>query len=100
MSGHWCKPVTMASNLPSYWQMTTMKKIFISLMTGIAIGILIAPDKGAVTRRKLVKRFNDFSEDISEEANDLYTSGKNLMDEVRADVQGLKEGIKNIGEPL
>jgi len=80
--------------------MTTMKKIFISLMTGIAIGILIAPDKGAVTRRKLVKRFNDFTEDISEEANDLYTSGKNLMDEVRADVQGLKEGIKNIGEPL
>jgi gas vesicle protein len=77
-----------------------MKKIFISLMAGIAVGILIAPDRGSVTRRRLVRRFNDFTEDLSEEANDLYTSGKNLVDEVRADVQGLKEGIKNIAEPL
>ena len=77
-----------------------MNKIFISMITGIAIGILIAPDRGSVTRRRLVQRFNDFTEDISDEANELYTSGKNLVDEVRTDVQGLKADIRNIAEPL
>jgi len=41
------------------------------MITGIAIGILIAPDKGSATRRRLVQRFNDFTEDLSDEANEL-----------------------------
>ena len=70
------------------------------MLTGIAIGILIAPDRGSETRRRLVQRFNDFTEDLSDEANELYTSGKNLVNEVRTDVQGLKSEVRNIAEPL
>ncbi len=69
-------------------------------MTGVAIGILIAPDRGSETRRKLVKRFNDLTEDLSDEANELYTSGKNLVEEVRSEVQDLKSDIRNVARPL
>ena len=70
------------------------------MLTGIAIGILIAPAKGSETRRRIVDRFNDFTEDLSEDAHDLYASGKGLIDEVRTDAQGLASGLRDIAEPL
>lgn len=53
--------------------------------TGILIGILLAPDKGAETRRNIVKKgeenmdslknkFEDFVEDLNEKMNDIRKS--------------------------
>ena len=57
-------------------------KIITALLVGAAAGILIAPDKGAATRRKLSRSVNclaDFIEGIIEnargEANDLADEG-------------------------
>lgn len=73
-----------------------MNKFLITLLSGIAIGVLIAPAKGADTRRKLVKRFNDLTEDLTDEVNDLYNSGKSLLAEVKTDASSLREEFKNI----
>ncbi len=43
-----------------------MNKTLIALLTGIAVGILIAPAKGSVTRKKLKTRMNGFTEGLSE----------------------------------
>ena len=39
-----------------------MNKVFIALMAGIAVGILIAPEKGSASREKLVNGFNDLAD--------------------------------------
>ena len=44
---------------------TILNKVLISLLSGIAIGILIAPDKGSTTRDKLRDGFNDVADKLS-----------------------------------
>ncbi len=73
-----------------------MNKTLITLATGIAIGILIAPRKGSETRRKIVNRFNDFTEDVADNADQLYSSGKNLVDTVKNDARGFVRSVKDI----
>lgn len=43
-----------------------MNKVFVALLSGIAIGILIAPDKGSRTRARLVDGFNGVADTISD----------------------------------
>jgi hypothetical protein len=43
-----------------------MNKVLITLLAGIALGMLIAPDKGSVTRAKLKDGFNGLADDLSD----------------------------------
>lgn len=43
-----------------------MNKVLIALLAGIALGMLIAPDKGSVTRTKLKDAFNGLADDLSD----------------------------------
>jgi gas vesicle protein len=47
-------------------------KSLIYLLAGFAIGILLAPEKGADTRKKIAEQFGDAKED-----------GENFLNEVR-----------------
>ena len=58
-------------------------------MAGMVIGMLIAPAKGSVTRRKLVDKFNDFADDVSDEAEQLKQSGRQLMGKVKEDIRNM-----------
>ena len=77
-----------------------MKKMLIALLAGFTVGVLIAPAKGAVTRRKLVNRFNDLTEDLADDAHDMYGSGKNLLDTVKKDVNDLAQEVVEITQPV
>jgi len=48
-------------------------KIVLGVLAGVAIGsvlgILFAPDKGSITRKMLVKKGNNFSEDTEDKMN-------------------------------
>ena len=77
-----------------------MNKTLLTLATGIAIGILIAPRKGSETRRKIVNRFNDFTEDLSDDADILYTSGKNLVETVKADTKEFVRSVKDLSKEV
>jgi gas vesicle protein len=44
------------------------------LVTGAALGVLFAPDKGSNTRKKIAKKSNDLKDNVKEGFNDFLTS--------------------------
>ena len=65
-------------------------KLLAGVGIGVGIGMLFAPDKGEVTRKKLKKKLNDMCESI-----------KNIdMDDVKKSIEKQIEDIKNELEDL
>jgi gas vesicle protein len=58
-----------------------MKNIILALLAGVAVGMLIAPDKGSESRKRLFGKLGDLSDDISDNAKDLYNQGKRTLKE-------------------
>lgn len=56
-----------------------MKKILVGLLAGIAIGVLLAPDKGSETLRKIRSRINDYTDQAQDEADDLADQAKSAI---------------------
>ena len=48
-----------------------MKVCLFMLLTGVVAGILLAPEKGSVTRKKIVDGFRDLQDGINREIDDL-----------------------------
>ena len=68
-----------------------MKKAFWLIMTGVAIGILIAPDKGSETWKKISDNLDDLKDKASQGMDDLKNS-------VRDMTKKGKEGTENFSK--
>ena len=62
-----------------------MNKTFLTLLVGIAIGILVAPGKGSDTWKKLVDGFDEYKD----KGADLVNKGKDLLNKEKSKAQGL-----------
>jgi gas vesicle protein len=66
-------------------------KVFIGFLVGAvvggALGILLAPDKGTETRRKIMEKGNDLGDSISE-------FGGTIKDKFNQMVNGAKGGVE------
>jgi len=75
--------------------MENSSKIILGLLgaaaAGIAIGMLMAPDKGTELRKKLGEKAGDWAT----KAGDLVTYGKEKFDEVANTVTKHTEGLVN-----
>lgn len=64
--------------------MGNSNKVIGALLVGVAIGgalgILFAPEKGSVTRKKLFSKGEDLKDDLIEKYNDLLDSQKIIAD--------------------
>jgi len=58
--------------------MESMNKTLITLLIGIGIGILLAPDKGSETWKKLRDCLDDYKDRIGDEAEELGEKAKQL----------------------
>lgn len=58
-----------------------MNKTLIALLAGVAIGILVAPDKGSNTRNKLIDGFNDVADELEAFRGRFSPDEKEWMDE-------------------
>lgn len=68
-----------------------MLGILAGVTAGVLGGILLAPDKGTRTRRKILKKAESFTESLKEKFNDL-------VDTVNEKVENAKEEVSDFAE--
>jgi len=86
-------------------------KLLQAVLVGIAIGILIAPDKGSTTRKKLTGKLSNFRDDaedylsdvvdkVKDKAGDIAdnvkSKAKTAARKVNSKAEDLKDDIENI----
>lgn len=62
-----------------------------ALAAGAALGILFAPDSGAATRKKIVKKGNDLRDRLT----DLVGKGEELAEDLKKQANDVTEKAKN-----
>lgn len=62
-------------------------KVFLGVLGGVAagalLGILFAPEKGSVTRRKITRTGEDYLEEIKDKFNELIEDASEKFDEIK-----------------
>ena len=68
-------------------------KVLLGVLAGVAVGallgVLFAPDKGAVTRSKLSKKGEDFAEDLQSKFNDFIDSMSEKFEEAKEEGENM-----------
>jgi len=79
---------------------------FFSLLGGVAagfvLGVLFAPEKGSTTRKMILEKFDEYSEDISEEGGNLINKIQEKLhlkpSEMEQRIDSLLEAVDNGSE--
>jgi gas vesicle protein len=69
-----------------------MKALYL-ILTGVAIGILVAPDKGSKTWRKIKNSFDDWKDGATDKVNDMVDQGRDAFDDVKDPAANLKTAV-------
>jgi len=73
-------------------------KILLGVLAGLAagatLGILLAPDSGANTRKKIVKRGEDYADNLKGKYNNLVSSLSDEVDMFKEEINQLAENGK------
>ena len=81
-------------------------KVLLGVLAGLAagalLGVLFAPDKGAVTRKVIIKKSEDYAEGLKEKFNEFIDDINKNVEEVNNKAEKVKpkaETIKKDGTP-
>lgn len=68
-------------------------KMILSIAAGVAagaiIGVLLAPDKGTETRRKISQKSNEYADGLKTKFNDFIESMMDKFDSVKSEAENL-----------
>ena len=77
-------------------------KVLLGVLAGLAagalVGILFAPEKGSVTRKKMSKKTEDFTEGLKEKFNEFLDDISEKFEEVKEEVSDFAEQKKTKSE--
>jgi len=84
--------------------MTTGTKVFLGILgaaaAGVAIGLIIAPEKGSETRKRISKTTSDWADQVSnlfkngrEEFENLKNKARNMRSAAEQKASNLKEDL-------
>ena len=77
-------------------------KVLLSLLAGVAagalLGILFAPEKGSVTRKKISKKAEKYGDELKEKFNEFVDDITEKFGEVREDISDFTEPKKSSAE--
>jgi gas vesicle protein len=84
--------------------MTTGTKVFIGILgaaaAGVVIGLLVAPDKGSETRKRIAKTTGDWADQLNsafrhtkDQFNDLKHKARNVKSAAHQKVSDLQEDL-------
>src|SRR4051812_31957664 len=69
--------------------------VLLGVLAGVAagalIGVLLAPDKGSATRRKIVDKGGDLTDELKEKFTDLYEAMTEKINSLKGTAQDLAE---------
>jgi gas vesicle protein len=65
-----------------------MNKLLFGIAAGIAIGLLIAPDKGSETLKNLKRRFQEYADDAANQADDLMDRSRSAYNRATDEFAG------------
>jgi gas vesicle protein len=73
-------------------------KLLLGVLAGLAagalLGILFAPDKGSITRKKITKKGEDYADTVKEKFNEFVDDISEKFEEVKEDVTDYTEQHK------
>ena len=73
-------------------------KIFLSVLAGAAAGavagILFAPDEGAKTRKKILKKGEDYADSLKDKFDELFDAVAEKFEKTKSDVTDYAEKAK------
>jgi gas vesicle protein len=70
-----------------------MAGLLAGLAVGTVIGILVAPDKGANTRQKIVDGANELGKRFGDQVQDLAGSARKLRRDVKQSAQEMRDDV-------
>lgn len=79
-------------------------KMILSIAVGVAagavIGLLLAPDKGTETRRKISERSNEYADGLKTKFNDFIENMMDKFDSVKSEAENLAHKGMNKAEEM